>query len=144
MLNMIWLARLTGRVDLEERANRVAREFAHNIEKNPINHMQMLIALNTALFPPPEIVIVGRSDDAGTQELISLINHSAILDTLVVNKPVDQESDITRLAPFTSDLQPLNNRATAYLCRDYQCAMPTNDKEELVRKLEVDGNTHRD
>jgi hypothetical protein len=144
MLNMIRLARLTGRVDLEERANRIAQEFAHSIEKNPINHMQMLIALSTALFPSTEIVIVGRSDDAGTQELIRLINQSTILDTLVLSKPVDQESDITRLAPFTSDLQPVNNRATAYLCRDYQCAMPTNDKEELVRKLEADSNTHRD
>jgi uncharacterized protein YyaL (SSP411 family) len=144
MLNMLRLARLTGRVELEKRANIIGREFAQDINRNPTNHVQMIIAMMQAFQASPEIVITGRSDDPQAQELKNTINRSTLLDVDVLHKPIDRETDISELAPFTVSLQPIGNRATAYLCRNYQCEMPTHEIEELARKLMTNGESHRD
>ena len=144
MLNMLRLARLTGRVDLEKQANDIGQAFAQEIQNNPIGHSQMLIALGQAIFPSPEVVIVGPSREASTQALIQAINRTPVLDVHAVHKPTDQESAITQIAPFTSDLQTMNDRATAYLCHDYKCEMPTQDADELARRLEGSITTRPD
>jgi uncharacterized protein YyaL (SSP411 family) len=136
MLNMLRLARLTGHADLEEQANQIAENFAYAIQQHPLNHVQMLIGLNQALFPSPEIVITGNTDDSTTQEMLGTINQSAVLDVLVLFKSTNGQSEIMKLAPFTSDLSLIDNRATAYLCRNYQCEMPTNDSSKLARMLD--------
>lgn len=136
MLNMLRLARLTGHADLEEQAAQIAENFAHAIQQHPLNHVQMLIGLHQVLSPSPEIVISGNIDDPTTKEMLCTINQSAVLDVLVLFKSTNEGSDIVRLAPFTSDLSPIGNRATAYLCRNYQCEMPTNDNGELARMLD--------
>ena len=144
MLNMLRLARLTGRVDLEERAHRIAQEFAQEAQRSPISHMQMLVVLSQALTPSADVVLVGRNGDADTQELMRAINQTGALDVLALFKPTDLESDITQLAPFTSDIHPIGNRATAYLCRDHQCETPIRDGVGLARKLNTASRSRRD
>jgi uncharacterized protein YyaL (SSP411 family) len=135
MFNMLRIARLTGSADLEEQARKIAENFARSIQQHPLNHIQMLVALHHALFPAPEIVITGDTDDPATQEMFSTIHGSRLLDILVLFKPTEAQSEIVELAPFTRGLSPVDGQTTAYLCRNYQCEMPTKDKDELTRML---------
>jgi uncharacterized protein YyaL (SSP411 family) len=135
-LNMLRLARLTGRADLEATANRIIKEFSSQIKQNPLNHIQMLNALNMAFFPSPEIVIVGDLDDPVTQEMLGTINRSPLLDTLVALKNTENTSDIVKLAPFTKNLAYKDDQPTAYLCRNYQCDIPTHESGILAKMID--------
>ena len=39
------------------------------------------------------------------------------------------------LAPFTAPLQQVNGKATAYVCRDFKCSLPTNDIPTMLAEL---------
>jgi uncharacterized protein YyaL (SSP411 family) len=48
----------------------------------------------------------------------------------------DQTDGICRLAPFTEHHTALRGQATAYVCADFRCELPTNDITEAVRRIQ--------
>ena len=48
----------------------------------------------------------------------------------------EAEPAITKIARFTRYLTSSENRATAYVCRDYRCESPTTEVAELMRSIE--------
>jgi uncharacterized protein YyaL (SSP411 family) len=40
-----------------------------------------------------------------------------------------------RLAPFAASLHQVNGQATAYVCRDFTCSLPTNDIPAMLAEL---------
>ena len=43
---------------------------------------------------------------------------------------------LSRLLPVVKDMAPLNGQATAYVCENYACQMPTADLQELTELLQ--------
>jgi len=39
------------------------------------------------------------------------------------------------LAPFTKDLTTIDGKATAYVCRNYMCNLPTIDVQKMLEQL---------
>ncbi len=136
MLNMQRLAHLTGRRDLDEKANQISDYFARDIQQNPLAHVHLVMGINKAFSPPPQIVIAGEREDAATAEMLRTINGAAMLDVDVLLKSTDESSDIVNLAAFTKNLAPMEKKATAYLCHDYSCEKPTSDPMELAALIE--------
>ena len=60
--NLLRLARLTGRADLEEKASATARAFGEDATKRPEGHTMLLTALDFAIGPSVEVVISGDPD----------------------------------------------------------------------------------
>jgi uncharacterized protein YyaL (SSP411 family) len=52
---------------------------------------------------------------------------------IVVHRPV-RESAITAIAPYTQEQRAIGRKATAYVCTNYMCKLPTTD-EKKVREL---------
>ena len=44
--------------------------------------------------------------------------------------------DITRLVEFAKDFSSIEEKATAYICKDYKCDLPTTDRQEMLALLE--------
>ncbi len=143
MLNMLRLARLTGRTDLERRASAIAEELAYQIRQNPLNHIQALNALNFAFFAPPEIVIVGDKCDALTEKMLSVVNNSHALDSTVLLKNVNDRTDIIKLAPFSKNLMRRGGKTTAYVCKNHECGVPTNDIGKFTKILDSSMRTSK-
>jgi uncharacterized protein len=126
-LNLLRLARMTGDTALEDVATGIFRAFASTVERYPTGHAMMLTALDFATGPAMEIVLSGATyEDVGpfVKELRSRFLPRAV----ALFHPSGPEGDeIRTLSGFLHDLRPVNGRAAAYVCENFQCALPVTD-----------------
>jgi uncharacterized protein YyaL (SSP411 family) len=47
----------------------------------------------------------------------------------------DSQKTLTKLLPFLETIKPMDGKATAYVCVNYACQLPTNDRSKLVELL---------
>ncbi len=137
MLNLVRLARMTGRTEFEEKTEAMARSFAGDLQRMPSAYSQMLQAVDFLIGPANEIVVCGRADSADTQSMLRAIHSAYLPRKIVLFRPSDQESPpITKIAEFTSAHSMVAGRTTAYVCRDFACQQPTNDPAVMIEQLQ--------
>ena len=137
-MDLLRLARLTGRRDLEERASRLAAAFTPEILGHPRMYTEFLCGLDYAIGPSREVVIVGRSDAAETGELLDALRVTCAWDTAGLFKPTDKPDEaraIARLAPFTEDMDAGGGIAAAYVCSAGACLHPVSSAAGLADAL---------
>jgi len=138
MLNMVRLSRLTGNTKLEDQAVDISRALAGAVRRVPVGHTQFIIALGFLIYPAYEIVIAGRAEAEDTKRMLHALREHFLPNTVVLlRSPDDESSDTTNIAPFTNDLRPVNDMATAYVCTNFACHSPTTDLTEMLRLLDI-------
>lgn len=134
MLNLLRLARITGNTDYEEKALQISHVFAQQVLYAPSSHTFLLTALDFALGPSFEVVIVGSpgSDDSNT--MVTSLRRAFIPNKVVIFRP-DENPEIVKLSPFTGALTTINGKATAYVCRNYCCNLPTTEVDTMLEQI---------
>jgi uncharacterized protein YyaL (SSP411 family) len=133
MLNLLRLGRMTANPDLDDKAARIGRAFANNVRQSPSSYTQLMAALDFALGPTYEIVLAGDSKTEDMKEMLEAIQTRYIPNKVVILRQMDQESsEINHIAPFTTDLVSIDGKATAYLCLNYACQLPTTDTNTML------------
>ncbi len=137
MLNLVRLGRLLASPELEERADRIFRAFAGTVMKMPSVHTLLLLGIDLGIGPSHEIVIVGNTDAEDTQHMLQALRSVFSPNKVVVFRPPSEEEspEITTLAPYIEPYTQLNGTATAYVCQNYICALPTTDIQEMLDLL---------
>ena len=82
-----------------------------------------------------EVVLVGDPSTNNMQETsryLKEVYHPEV--TLITKSSVDNSDDIDTLTGFTEYYVSLNGKATAYICRNKQCELPTFDLD-MMKKL---------
>ncbi len=138
MLNLLRLGRLTASPEFEKKAAQILRIFSEHIEYSPASFTQMMSAVDFALGPSYEVVIVGRSDKEETKTMIKDLQAEFLPSTVIHFIPPDKDpSLIHQMAPFTSRMSSIQNKATAYICQDYACQQPTTDISTMLQSIRV-------
>jgi len=134
-LNLLRLARLTGRTTYETQADALARWMGAQVRSRPTGFTALLAGLEFAVGDAREVVIAGerRSDD--TQALLDVLHSEYGPFTVVLHRPPGDAPPIAELAPFTEAQTPVDGQAAAYVCRDFACEAPTTDPETLRGQL---------
>ena len=57
-------------------------------------------------------------------------------DVLLLAEPGEAGRRLATLVPFTSGLEPQSGRATAYVCVNAACRLPTTDPAVLAKQLD--------
>ncbi len=138
-LALLRVGRLTMDSKLEEQGSKVLKAFSREIDNAPSAYPQMLIALDFALGPVKEIVIAGDVQEAGTKDMLREIYKRFLPNAVVVVNPATPgpvKSAIEALMPFVAKQNPIAGKPTAYVCQNYACSAPTNDKANLIKLLE--------
>jgi len=136
MFNLLKLARLTGRSDLEQQAVETGKAFSEAIERSPSNFSQALIALQFAQGDSVEIVVVGDPQADDTREMLQHINQVYKPGKVVLLKDPGAPERVAALAPFTKEQGMVAGKATVYICRNFACQQPINSLEELKKELQ--------
>jgi len=123
MLNLLRLSRLTGRSQLEAQAEQLANAFTDQLAQAPSMRTQMLCAVDYALGPAAEVVLVGE----GVEPMLRALRSSFQPNTVALARVEGSE--------FDAGHEPLDGQATAYVCRGQSCAPPTTDVDEMMRLL---------
>lgn len=134
-LNLLQLGRMTGNIDLENKAYEIMQIFSGQVSKMPIGYTQLLCALDFAVGPSREIVVVGDPESIETKEIISDINKEFMPNKVVLLKPPGMEEEISTLAEYVSGMSMKDDRTTVHICQNYNCNLPSNDREEILRRL---------
>jgi len=136
-LNLFRLGRLSGDTMLEEKADALLQTFAAQVDEYPSAHTQLLQALDFAIGPAGEVIIVGDLSEENTRTMVTCIHrqflpHHAVL--LVCGD--ENRRRLSALAPFVKGMIPKDGKATAYVCRRYACQAPITDPKEMEKALE--------
>ncbi|MBI2877255.1 MAG: thioredoxin domain-containing protein [Candidatus Tectomicrobia bacterium] len=138
MLNLLRLGRMTASAELEEKAARMGRAFSGNVNRSPSAYTQLMVAVDFAVGPAHEVVIVGSLQAEETKAMVRALRGHFLPHRVVLLRPAEQESpEIVRLAGFLRDLSSIDGKATAYVCRDYRCERPTTEIEKMLELLRV-------
>jgi uncharacterized protein YyaL (SSP411 family) len=138
MLNLLRLGRMTADGDLERRATDVGRAFASTASSAPSVHTQMLAAVDFAAGPSHEVVIVGTPGAADTRALARALGRPFLPRKVVLFRPAGEAgSRVVKLAPYTRAQSAIEGTATAYVCRNYACELPTTEAARMLEMLDA-------
>jgi uncharacterized protein YyaL (SSP411 family) len=136
VLNLLRLARLTGRSDLDQKAAKTLAAFSKPIQELPSGYTQFLTAVDFAIGPSYEVVVAGPPGSDTAKMLKALRNRFTPNKVLLFRPSEEASPEITRLAPFTARQRPVGGKATAYVCVEGACKMPTTDITEMLALLQ--------
>ncbi len=133
MQNLLRLMHLTGDLGLEKLALDLSRAAFAAAGEQPMGHTMLLCALDYALGPTREVALVGSADDSGINEMLRSIRSRFLPNKAVV---LVSGQEIGKISPFAKDLVQLEGKATAYICSDHVCQLPTTSLEKMADLLE--------
>ncbi|MFC1572620.1 thioredoxin domain-containing protein [Candidatus Eisenbacteria bacterium] len=135
---LLRLGHLTADTELEQQGREVLRTFHKNMEHAPGGHVEMLSALDFALGPITEVVLAGESSDKEVGALLRTVRGRYLPNSVTAFRPTKDAQGIVALIPYLEVQTTIDNKATAYVCRDYACRLPVHDPESLRRQLDAD------
>ena len=124
---------LTGNDSYQQRAEDLVAAFAGEPNRNFFPLASFLNG-NELLQSALQIVILGRRDDEDVQALLRQV-HARSLPNLVL-QVVGPESTLPPNHP-AADMDRVEDRATAYVCRGMTCSLPITEPKELWQALAV-------
>lgn len=136
-LNLIRLARITGRNELAAMAETMFECFAGNVSGYPAGHTHFLMAFLTATTPGKEVVVVsGRDKEDINRELQSISRIFSPETVFLYRLRGEDNGELEAIAPFTGAMPIPENKTLYYVCRDFACGQPVEDIAEVRNILQ--------
>jgi uncharacterized protein YyaL (SSP411 family) len=137
LANFLRLARITGDSSLENKAALISNVFSGRVGQMPNAFTQFLAAFDFALGSANEVIIAGDIDKNDTKDMLGVLRKSFVPNKIVILRPGGSaSSEIEKIAPYTKSYQSIGGRATAYVCSNFTCQLPTSDPEKMMALLE--------
>jgi hypothetical protein len=137
-INALRIFRITGDAEAEKQANEIYRAFRAHADATPTAFTQFLCGLDFVIGPASEVIIAGDMDKPDTKELLfALRRHFAPNKVVILRPEKSAKPDIETIAPFVKSHPLINGKATAYVCTNYTCALPTNDPQKMLELLDT-------
>jgi uncharacterized protein YyaL (SSP411 family) len=135
--NLLRLSHMTGQTGYSEKAERIIKAFSASVKQYPAGHSQLMVALEYALNPNFEVVIVGKSRREDTVSMLAALRKPFLPQKVVLFRPMDRQAskDITDIARFTEPMSAINGQATAYVCQEFACKLPTTSIDQMLENF---------
>jgi uncharacterized protein YyaL (SSP411 family) len=135
-LLLLRLAQFTDRADYREAAEKTLQLFGDHLRKAPSTVPQMLCVLDFYLSKPKQIVIAGKAGTADTQAMLRAVRERYLPNAIVILADGgESQKALAKFLPFLETIRPAEGKATAYVCVNYACQLPTNDRGKLAELL---------
>jgi hypothetical protein len=136
MNNLLRLARLTGDSTWEQMALALGKTFSHSVEQAPSAHSHLLTAVEFMMSETLEVVVIGTKGAVDTEQMLSSIRSQYLPNVTLLFVSADEISDFGKLIPFVANFNMLDGKATAYVCRNFSCDLPTTDIDVMMQKID--------
>ena len=138
MLNLLRLSRLTGDHQYEKLADKIGTAFSGQVRKQPAAYTMLMSSLDFGLGPSREVVVVGNPWAQDTLKMLKALRSRFLPNKVIVFVPLGEKSpDIHRFAEFTKVLSAIGGSATAHVCADHTCNLPTADVTRMMDLLSL-------
>jgi uncharacterized protein YyaL (SSP411 family) len=136
VLNLLRLAQITGRQDFRASAGRALEAFGSRMVAAPVGVPQMLVAYEFSISKPTQIVLVGERDAPDMRRLLAELHSRFVPNRIVLLVNPESRPALARYLPTVAEMTAIGGQATAYVCEDYACKLPTADAAEFSRLLQ--------
>ncbi|MQA31720.1 MAG: DUF255 domain-containing protein [Luteitalea sp.] len=139
-MNLLRLWQVTDRKAWRVKAEAILAAQAVQLSRPGALLPQLAVALNFALSKPKQIVIAGDPAAADTRAMLRLVH-----DRFIPNKILllldggAAQQQIAEWLPFVANIDRRDGKATAYICENYVCNLPTTDPQTAARLLDGKG-----
>ena len=137
VLNLLRLSQMAGNKTWREMAQRSIQAFERRLLSTPHAMPQMMAAVNFFLDKPKQILIAGQRNSPDTKAILREVHKRFIPNKIIVladGGPAQQR--LAASLEILNSLRKIDGKATAYICEDYVCRLPTNDVAVVARLLD--------
>jgi uncharacterized protein len=137
-LNLLRLSQIYNDPKMAERAKKTIDAFATILLQFPSGMPQMLVALETSLGKPRQIVIAGKKDSPETEALLKEVHRHFLPNTIVIladasegQKYLGENNEAIRAMSL------VEGKPAAYVCENFTCKAPVTDPKQLSDLLKL-------
>jgi uncharacterized protein len=136
-MNLLRLWQLTDKQEYKDKADKTLAAFGPGLEQRPESMPYMMSALDFSLAKHRQIVIAGVPGAADTRALLRLVWERYIPNrVLLLADGAEGQKQLGRWLPLLANVTQKQGRATAYICENYVCNLPTADPQVVARLLD--------
>jgi uncharacterized protein YyaL (SSP411 family) len=119
-------------------AEQTINAFQAQLSRSPSSLPQLLVALDASESAPRQIVIAGKPDATDTLALLREVNNRYQPNQIVILADGGLgQAYFTQKIEFFKDVHPIEDKATAYVCQNFVCQLPSNDLAVVSRLLDT-------
>lgn len=134
--NLSRLYRMTGRPGYATRNDELIRAFSGEIGQQPMVYPVALCGLDFTLGPAHEIVISGEKDAEDTRAMIAALRKGFRPNQVILLRTPENAEALAKLAPYTETQLSIDGKATAYICRNFACKVPSTEVGKMLESME--------
>jgi len=136
-MNLLRLAQFTDRAEWRDKAQKTLSAFAARLQSDPEAVPALVSALDFRLAQTKQILIAGDPTSQDTRALLREVNTRFLPNKiLLLADGGTGQRQVARWLPFVAGAHRMKDRATAYVCENYICKLPTADPQVMARLLE--------
>ena len=136
VLNLLRLSQMTERQDWRRSAEATLTYFEEPLSKEPATMPALLSALAFSLSKPKQIVIAGGAGAPDTLTMLRVVHGTYLPNKiLLLADGADGQQVLGKNLEFLKEMKPIAGRATAFVCENYTCQLPTADPVKLRQQL---------
>jgi hypothetical protein len=136
VLNLLRLAQMTDNRKWREMADRTLALFSGRLNEFPQAMPQMLAALDYHLDKPKQIIIAGQRGKEDTEKMLREAHARYIPNKIILLADGGEgQQFLIRRLPFIETVKMRGGKATAYICENYACKLPTSDLSVMAKLL---------
>ncbi|MFZ3208667.1 MAG: thioredoxin domain-containing protein [Geobacteraceae bacterium] len=141
VLNLLRLAEFTTNENYRTRAEKAMKSFSGTLCSKPMVLSEMLLALDFHLDTAKEIIIVApKGNKEAASSLLSVFRAQFLPNRIILVVMEGEELEaMAKIIPLIKEKKALKEKATAYVCENKSCRLPTDDPKlfvEQIRKIE--------
>jgi uncharacterized protein len=137
-LNLVRLSWFFDNKDWHRMAEQTINAFQAQLSRSPSSLPQLLVALDASESSPRQIVIAGKPDASDTLALLREVNNRYQPNEIVILADGGPgQAYFTQKIEFFKDVHRIEDKATAYVCQNFVCQLPTSDPAVVSRQLDT-------
>jgi uncharacterized protein len=133
-LSLYRLAEFTNDKAYRERADAILKSFSGDLVKSGSNFPLMLQAFAFDFDGPAEVFVIGPQNES--TGILKTIWKNFLPNKVLVFCEDKDIKDLIPLIPWVADRQSQEGRPTVYVCRNYQCQLPTTDEQKVLELIQ--------
>ena len=135
-LNLLRLAQFRDDKQLDDRAKKTIDAFGATLSHFASAMPQMLVALNSSLTKPRQIVIAGKRNDPATKALLAEVHqHFLPNKILLLADGSDGQRYLGEKLEAIRAMSMVDGKPAAYVCENFTCKAPVTDVKEMRQLL---------
>jgi uncharacterized protein YyaL (SSP411 family) len=134
-LNDYRLGEFTGQKEYRDRGDAILKAFSGLLARGASNFPKMLQAFQFDFYGPAEVFVVGPLTDS--KKMLRSLWEAYLPNKVLVFSEEGRVQDLTSLIPWVEGRQAQGGEPTVYVCRNYQCQLPTRDEKKALELLGI-------